>query len=82
MSPFSGLVLGSTALMSTPAALMLYQGTMSVTEAVERSVIVAVICWAALSFVEAFAFPSPAARRLAEPDQPAALTQHSADAAE
>lgn len=52
--------------MSAPAAVMVFQGTMTLTDGLERCLIVILICWAAISLVESFIFPSPTPR---PPDQ-------------
>ncbi len=75
MSPLSGLVLCSTAVVASPVLLMVRDGTMTVTEAAERGGIVLAICWAALTFVESFAFPPPGSRPV-ERDGPTAQTAH------
>ncbi len=81
MSALSGPVLLASAVMSAPAAWMVFQGTMTLTEGLERTLIVILICWAAISLVEAFVFPS-ARPRPPEEESPGALTAGSADTAD
>lgn len=52
---------------------MVFRGTMSLTDGLERGLIVTLICWAATSLVESFAFPSPGARRISEQEPTGAL---------
>lgn len=62
MSPLSGVVLGAAAVVASPAFLSVADGSMPLDVALTRYLIAVGICWALLSLVAEFAFPTPGAK--------------------
>jgi hypothetical protein len=60
MSPFSGVVLGAAAVLSSPALWSsLVAGTMPIADGLLRYVVTVVICWLGLGIVSALVGPAP-----------------------
>lgn len=57
MSPASGLVLGSATVVASPALLAAATGSLPIDVAMLRLIVAIVVCWAALSVVEALVVP-------------------------
>ena len=57
MSAPTGVVLAASALVSSPILLLLYDGTISATGALQRWLVCVVLCRVAISVVAALAFP-------------------------
>ena len=60
MSPFSGVVLGAAAVLSSPAMWSsLVAGTMPIADGLLRYVVAVAICWLGLGIVSALVGPAP-----------------------
>jgi hypothetical protein len=71
MSPLSGPVLGGAAVVASPALWSALHGSMPMNVALTRYLIAVGICWALISLVVEFAFPTPGSIRPQLPDTPA-----------
>jgi hypothetical protein len=61
VSPFSGPVLWPSLALSSPVLLGAVRGSTTWPQALDRFLIVLVVCWVAVSVVHALAFPDPGA---------------------
>lgn len=59
ISPVNGAVLAAAAVVVSPTWWFAYQGTLSLSEALTRYLLVVPLCWAAINLVAEFFFPRP-----------------------
>jgi hypothetical protein len=78
MSPFSGLVLGSAAVVGAPALWSsLVLGTTPIADGLLRYVVAVLVCWVGLSVVVAMVGPVPTPTQA--PSQPGTSTDHTGE---